>query len=565
MAEPRDPPELPELPQALAERPRRGSVQLVWLIPIVAALIGGWLAVRAVLERGPVITISFTSAEGLEPGKTKVKYKNVDIGQLTRVALSDNRAQVIATVELTRQAEEFLVEDTRFWVVRPRISAGQVSGLGTLFSGSYIGVDVGKSTTARRLFNGLDSAPIVSIDLPGRNFDLRTRDLGSLDVGSPVYLRRVRVGQLVAYELEPDGSSVRIKIFINAPHDRNVNADTRFWKASGFDVAIDASGVRVDTQSLAALLFGGVSFETPPVAGSAAAPADKIAFTLFSDRDQAMRHPDASEETYVLVFDESVRGLLPGAPVDFRGVVVGEVIAVLLDTDPATQDVRVPVEVKLYPERLRTRYRRDAPPGEPRHQTLIERLVERGLRAQLRTASLLTGQLYVALDFFPKAPRVKLDWKQSPVALPTAPSSIEELQGALTAIARQLEKVPFDALGADLQRALTQLDATLQALERSLASADKVMQRLDTEIAPEARAALAELRRTLAAAERTLGNADRTLGNADRTLSTDAPFQHELRDALREVTRAAESMRTLTDYLERHPEAILRGRRQGSE
>lgn len=558
MAEPSDPPELPEVPQALAERPRRGSVQLVWLIPIVAALIGGWLAVRAVLERGPVITISFASAEGLEPGKTKVKYKNVDIGQLTGVALSENRAQVIATVELTRQAGEFLVEDTRFWVVRPRISAGQVSGLGTLFSGSYIGVDVGKSSKARRVFNGLDSAPIVSIDLPGRNFDLRAQDLGSIDVGSPVYLRRVQVGQVVAYELEPDGRSVRLKIFINAPHDRNVNADTRFWKASGFDIALDSSGVRVDTQSLATLLFGGVSFETPQRPGTAAASADKVAFTLFQDRDQAMRHPDTSEETYVLVFDESVRGLLPGAPLDFRGVVVGEVTAVLLDADPATNDVRVPVEVKLYPERLRTRYRRDAPPGEPRHQTLVDRLIERGLRAQLRTASLITGQLYVALDFFPQAPRVKLDWKQSPVAFPTAPSTVEELQGALTAMARQLEKVPFNALGADLQRALQQLDGTLQALNRSLASADKVVQQLDTEVAPEARAALAELRRTLAAAER-------TLGHADRTLSTDAPIQHELRDALREVTRAAESMRTLTDYLERHPEAILRGRREGPE
>lgn len=558
MAEPRDPAELPEVPQALAEQPRRASLQLVWLIPIVAALIGGWLAVRAVLERGPVITISFTSAEGLEPGKTKVKYKNVDIGQLTSVALSENRAQVIAAVELTRQAEEFLVEDTRFWIVRPRISAGQVSGLGTLFSGSYIGVDVGKSTKSRRVFDGLDSAPIVSIDLPGRNFDLRAQDLGSLDVGSPVYLRRVQVGQVVAYELEPDGKSVRVKIFVNAAHDRNVNANTRFWKASGFDVALDASGVRVDTQSLATLLFGGVSFETPQEPGTSPAPADKAVFTLFADRDQAMRHPDTSEETYVLAFEESVRGLHPGAPVDFRGVVVGEVTAVLLDTDPATNEVRVPVEVKLYPERLRTRYRRDAVPGEPRHQALVDRLVERGLRAQLRTGSLLTGQLYVALDFFAKAPRAKLDWKRNPVAFPTAPSTIEELQGALTAIARQLEKVPFDALGADLQRSLKQLDATAQTLDRSLASADKVIKRLDTEIAPEARAALAELRRTLAAAERTLGNADRTLGS-------DAPVQHELRDALREVTRAAESMRALADYLERHPEAILRGRRQETE
>jgi len=543
---------LQALPEALATPPRRAALPLIWLIPLVAVLIGGWLAVRAVLERGPTITITFSTADGLEPGKTKVKYKNVDVGELRDVAFTDDRERVLATVELTRNAESMLVADTRFWVVRPRVTGSQVSGLSTLLSGSYIGMDVGRSEKSSRAFVGLETPPIVTLGLPGRLFDLQASDLGSLDIGSPVYLRRVRVGQVVAFELKADGSGVAVTIFVNAPYDQYVGRNTRFWHASGVDLALDASGLRLNTESLATLILGGVAFETPadrPVAGEA---PERTEFRLFADRTQAMKLPDTAEETFVLVFDESVRGLLAGAPVDFRGVVIGEVTAINVASNSESGDVQIPVRIRLYPQRLSGSRRAGEPTANPK---LIDALVQRGLRAQLRMGNLLTGQLYVALDFFPHAGRAHLDRNVAPPRIPTVAGSLNELQDTLRNAARRIEKLPLEAIAADLRKTLASADATMRRLDTTLStgdgalrSADRLAQRLDAEIAPDVRAALADARRTLSAAE--------------RILASDAPMQRDLRETLRQVSRAAEAMRAVADYLERHPDALLRGRQE---
>jgi paraquat-inducible protein B len=546
------PPQLPDsadIPQARVTPHRRWSLQLVWLIPIVAALIGGWLAVKAVLERGPTVSISFSTAEGLEPQKTRVKYRSVDIGRVTAVGFSEDRTRVVATVELSKQAEPFLVADTRFWVVRPRVSGTQISGLGTLLSGAYIGMDVGASTAPARQFTGLDVPPIVAVDLPGRQFELHADDLGSLDVGSPVYFRRVQVGSVVAYELDGDGAGVQLRVFINAPYDRHVKADTRFWQASGFDVALDANGIKLNTESVASVLLGGVAFQTPAESAPAPPAQGDTRYTLYPDRGKAMRLPDTAEETYTMVFDESVRGLSVGAPVDFRGVVVGEVAAIDIDFDPASADVRIPVEVRLYPDRLRGKAKR----GAAARGVLIGRLVARGLRAQLRSGSLLTGQLFVALDYFPDQPRAALRMRAGHAEIPTAPSSLQELRATLLGLAHKLEKLPLEATLADARKALKVLEGTLAATERAV-------KRVDSDVTPQAGRALADLSRTLAGAQKTLAGAQRSLAGVDGLLAEDAPMQRDLRATLREISRAAEALRSLADYLERNPGAILRGR-----
>ncbi len=532
-------PELPEIPAAVAVPRRRWSPSLVWLIPIVAAVIGGWLAVKGILERGPTVTISFNTAEGLEAGKTRIKYKDVDIGLVKSIALAEDRKGVVVTAELTKQAEDFLVEDTRFWVVRPRVAGGSVSGIGTLFSGAYIGFDAGKSAEQRREFIGLETQPVVTAGLPGRHFILTSEDLGFLDIGAPIYFRRIPVGQVVAFELDKDGAGVTFKVFINAPYDRYVTGNTRFWQASGVDVTLDAGGFRVNTESLASILIGGIAFQTPLDSTLAPQARENTAFTLFADRALALKHPDTVVETYRLVFRESVRGLSVGAPVDFRGFVIGEVAALNIELDSATNEVGMVVHIYLYPERFRRR-NADAQVAIDSKATL-EAMIARGLRAQLRTGNLLTGQLYVALDFFAKAPKAKLDWNAKPVELPVMPASLQELQATLAEITKKLEKVPFEGIGTDLRQ-------TLQSLDRTLQNTDKLVQRVDREVAPEARAAIEDARRTFAAAE--------------RTLAADAPLQQDARTALRELTRAAEALRVLADYLERHPEALLRGKKE---
>jgi paraquat-inducible protein B len=538
--------DLTEIPAAIPDRGRRWSVQFIWIVPIVAALIGGWLVVKGILERGPTITITFKTAEGLEAGKTKIKYKNVDVGEVKMVKLSEDRHRVVATAEIVKEAEPYLVEDSRFWIVRPRVAGGQVSGLGTLFSGSYIGLDIGNSDTQRREFIGLDTPPIFTADVPGRHFVLESKDLGSLGIGSPVYYRQVEVGSVVAHDLNKDGNAVTLKVFINAPYDEYVTSNTRFWNASGIDIALDATGIKVDTQSLASILIGGIAFEAPP-GSPLAPPADENhTFALATNRSQAMKLPDSLAVHAMLYFKDSLRGLSIGAPVEFRGIVIGEVQSMSVEFDEEQGDFRFPVGITIYPVRLIAMVSGGAKTAHDPAQRRArwDLLVDRGLRGQLRTGSLLTGQLYVAIDFFPDAPKAHMDWTKTPPGLPTVVGSMTEVQETLSRLARTIEKVPLDQIGADLRQ-------SLRILNRTLENADRFVRRLDTDITPTARTALEEARKTFKAAE--------------QTIASDAPLQQDMRTMLRELSRTAQSLRALADYLERNPEALIRGKRGGGK
>lgn len=530
-----------DLPEAIAAAPHRWAPSIVWLVPIVAAAIGAWLAVHALLERGPDITVTFKSADGIEAGKTKVKYKSVDVGQVTTISISKDREHVVVSARMAKDAESFLRSDTQFWVVRPRIAGGSVSGLSTLLGGTFIGMDAGKAEDTQRDFKGLEVPPVVTPGVPGRQFVLHGADLGSLEVGTPVYFRRVEVGRVVAFSLDKDGHGVTVKVFIDTPYDQYVNYNSRFWQASGVDLTLNASGVKLDTQSLVSILIGGLAFETLPDA-PVSPPADAdAAFELFDSRAAAFAPSTASYYTFVLYFSESVRGLEKGAPVDFRGVNLGEVHDIDIEFDRATKTVRIPVIVRLYPDRLLRREIRPTPtPEQLERREVVDAMVARGMRAQLRTGSLLTGQLYVALDFFPHAKPAQVNWAAAPPTIPTVPGSLTNLETSLTSVMDKLDKIPFEDIAKDLRVALRQLESALKA-------AEQLVQRVDTELTPEAKDALIEAKRAMAA--------------AGRVMASDSPLQEDARQALREITRAARSLRVLTDYLERHPESLIRGKR----
>ncbi len=530
------PPGPPELPEAVATRRSRWRMQAVWLVPLVAVLIGGWLAVKAILEQGPTITISFETGEGLDAGKTKLKFKNVDIGVVKSVTLSRDHRNVVATAELSKDATGLLVDDTRFWVVRPRISGGTVSGIGTLLSGSFIGMDVGTSTKSRRDYVGLESPPVFASGVPGREFILKGDDMGSLDVGSPIYFRRLQVGQVTSYKLDDNGKGVTMHVFVNAPYDKYVQIDTRFWQASGVDVSLDATGVKINTQSLVAILIGGLAFQSPDDTADQPEADASAEFTLFSDKTEAMKRHDRIVDNYVLNFKESVRGLSVGAPVDFLGIVVGEVSGIHTSFDPVTKQFSIPVDIKLFPERFTSRFASGTAGGrltnDAGRQQLAQVLVDHGLRAQLRTGNLLTGQLYVALDFFPNAAKAKMDWNSNPPAWPTVPGGLQSLQDSVTTLIAKLNKIPFEAIGNDAHQTLRDADALLK--------------RLDTEVAPQA--------------TQTLAAAKSALDSANNALQPDSALSQNTGDAMKELARTAAAFRTLADYLERHPEALIRGK-----
>ncbi|MFM0716981.1 MlaD family protein [Paraburkholderia strydomiana] len=534
MAGSNDESDVPDLPAAEPVPRSRWRMQLVWLVPIVAVLIGGWLATKAVLERGEKISISFKTGEGLEAGKTKLKFKDVDIGVVDAVSLSPDHKNVVAVAEVARDAASLMVDNTRFWVVRPRISGGTVSGLGTLLSGSYIDVDVGNATKARRSFVGLEEPPVFASDVPGREFTLKGSGLGSLDVGTPVYFRRLRVGQIASYQLDPDGRGVTLKVFVNAPYDRFVKTDTRFWHASGVDMAFDTNGVRIETQSIVSIIIGGVAFESPPGSQEEAdAPAD-TRFELYATRADAMRQHDRIVDKYIVNFIDSVRGLTVGAPVDFRGVVIGEVTAIYTRFDPANNRFSIPVEIQIYPERFTSRYQGDRTGGrisdDPRG--VANYLVEHGFRFQLRSGNPLTGQLYVALDHFPDAPKATIDWSKTPPELPAIPRTLQSLQDSVTRLLAKLNNIPFEAIGNDTRTMLR--------------STNTMISQLNNEVVPKARD--------------TLASAQSTLDSANTALQPDSSLQQSTEEAMHELTRTAATLRTLADYLSRHPEALVRGK-----
>ncbi|CAB3772732.1 PqiB family protein [Paraburkholderia solisilvae] len=538
MARPPDSPP-PELPEALAVPRSRWRVQWIWLVPVVAVLIGVWLAAQAILQQGPTITISFKTGEGLEAGKTKIKFKDVDIGVVKSVALSKDYTRVIATAELTRDASRMLVDDTRFWVVRPRVSGGTVSGIGTLLSGAYIGTDIGKTKRERRDYTGLETPPVFASDVPGSEYVLKSDDLGSVDVGTQIYFRRLQVGQVTSYELDPNGRGVTMRVFINAPYDKFVTPNTRFWHASGVDVTLNTEGVKVNTQSLVSILVGGLAFQTPPDSPDESPAPAHTTFQLFGDRTEAMKMHDRIVQTYVFNFKESVRGLVVGAPVDFRGITIGEVSAIHTRFDPITRQFSIPVEIRLYPERFTSRYESEPRGGRltrsPREMT--DFLVSRGMRAQLKTGSLITGQLYIALDFFPNAPKAEVNWDRDPPELPTVSSGLQSLQESVTDLIARMNKIPFESIGKNAQQ--------------TLARADALLQNFDSQLVPQARD--------------TLTAARATLDSANTALQPDSALQQDTADAIRELSRTAASLRALAEYLERHPEALIRGKAESGK
>ncbi|MCG6535265.1 MAG: MlaD family protein [Syntrophales bacterium LBB04] len=448
--------------------------------------------------------------------------------------------KVVVTAKIDKSDAELLVDDARFWIEQPRASLSGISGMGTLLSGNYIALEPGKSKKKRLEFTGLEVPPAITIDQPGKRFMLQANSLGSIGSGSPLYYRQLNVGQVIGYDLAEDGGLIQIEVFVREPYDKYVTNDTRFWQAGGIDVSLGAEGLSVRTQSVLSMLIGGIAFETPPSAEEPKPANEKTVFELFSSRTEALANPESIVSSWVLYPSESLRGLSVGAPVTYRGLPMGEVTDVGFEYSPEANSARPRVDVVVYPTRLLKHIKKS--PGleakvkvEKWRHTFLQAEVDRGLRAQLRSGSLLTGQLYVALDIFPDAPKVKIDWTKSPTELPVMPSGLQELQNKVNSILTKIDKMPIEAIGEDVKNSLARLDG--------------VLKRIDGETLPEVKTTLEELKRVLASIDATM-------------VGKDAPTQQQLREALQEISKAAQGVSGLTEYLQKNPEALIRGKRQ---
>lgn len=519
--------------------PKRSGFSWIWLLPIVAALVGASLVLRGWLLTGPTIEIYFESAEGLVVGQTKLRYRDVEVGHISAIKVSSDRRGVVVTAQLELDGSEYITqEQSRFWVVRPRLGLSGVSGLGTLLSGAYIGVDAPQKrdkAAAKFEFKGLETPPEIIGGRPGTRYLLTAANLGSLDLGSPVYNQGIQVGQVVGYEFNEGGEGVRVQVFVDAPHDKFITDSTRFWNVSGVNMSLDGGGFTVRTHSLVAALAGGIAFERSDMGFNHRVPANTY-FELFSSREQALAEPDGLAVELHFKFHQSTRGLQPGSGVEFRGIELGSIYDIALEYDFDNKSFYALAKARIYPQRLGNVYQRvalAARKGDDPVSSLFGPMIKRGLRAQLRPSNLLTGKQYIALEFFDKVPAVTFDQEQTPIVVPTIAGDFDRLQEQVSNIVNKVSAIPFPEIGAQLEQSLKHLSS--------------VVRKLDQNSVPQV--------------NQTLKSVQDAVDKLGKILETDSALNTNLEQSLRELNRAMRSMRDLSDSLQAQPASILRGRK----
>ncbi len=555
------PGELPKIAEAVL---RRRRFNLIWLVPITAAGISLYLAVNFLSDRGPLITIGFDTADGIVAQQTEVKHRAVTLGMVENVHLSKDLKRVVVHVRMQREALPLLTDHAHFWVVRPRLTPGNISGLETLVSGAYIEVDPGDAGgTPTDDFTGLEDPPGVRSDEPGTTFWVRAPRLGSIGPGTPVFYRDVTVGEVLNYDIGDGSGPVRIRVFVRKPFDRFVHDATHFWNASGVSLSLGAQGIHLEFESLQALLSGGVAFETPRSMATSPRSAADHEFKLYATEADADSAGLADNIPLVTYFDSSVSGLARGSPVEVFGLQIGAVTDVRLMLDATTGRMRARVAFDLQPERVFAEAHvslRTAP------AEAVAALVGQGMRAVLESSNFITGQKAIALQYVPGTAG-PLGREGDMLVVPSQGGGLDNITASISDIATKLDKIPFDEIGHDLANTLKSVDRTvsgpdvqnaLRKLSQTLTDISGLARHADEGLAP----ALKRLPQLSADLQQALARANTLLGEGGVGANSD--MQRSLSRLLDQVNDAARSIRLLADFLDRHPEALIRGRAGGA-
>jgi paraquat-inducible protein B len=452
----------------------------IWFIPIIAAVLGLFLTVQNYLSKGPEITLVFNTASGIEAGKTKVKYRNVDIGLVTDLNLTKDNKSVELVIQLDPDVKKMLRTDTQFWVVKPRIGAEGVSGLSTLLSGGYIKLAPGNGKeTSKRIFTGLEEIPVTPAGTPGLRLTLTSESVKSLSIGDPVIYRGFTVGQVETSQVDPESHKIIYDIFIKSQYKKYVTSKTRFWNSGGVDINITTDGIHFNMESIFTLLAGGVSFDLPEDSTAGRETVDGEKFNLFPDKDSINNNPHRKHKTYIVTFQESIRGLNYGAAVEYRGIPVGRVVKIMIQEVAESSEFSVngpkpiPIKIRLTPALFKMA---DTQVGVDRMSTAINHAVnDLNLRATLKTSSLLTGQRYINLDFHPNDKPKKLGQLMGLEVIPSVAGGIDDIQQQINALLKKLNALPLNSLVDSADGFLQQFEKTLAAADTAMDNANKIL------------------------------------------------------------------------------------------
>ncbi|HIO92359.1 MAG TPA: MCE family protein [Leucothrix mucor] len=506
---------------------------LIWIIPLTAAIIAGWLTFKHYSERGSIITITFDKASGIEAKKTPIRYKDIQVGKVKKLSLTSDLQKVLVTAEIFPEMAENLSGDTRFWVERPRLTFQGISGLDTLLSGVHIGIDPGEKSEARDHYEGLATAPIITTGEKGRSIILNSTNLGSLNIGSPVYYHKINVGEVTSYELNDHNGSVDISIYVHAPYDKKIKTNSRFWNASGLEMELSSSGVNARMESLASLLIGGIAFDTP---------IDKLGYDLDGETSYKLyeSYKLANDDTqrlekifYVMYFDDSLHGLNPDSLIEYSGVKVGKVESIVLEKNNKNNQVKTLVKVSLFIDKFSEKKQRtDA-------ERTLQNLVSNGLKAQLTVDSLITGAQYISL-IMPKKPLAKQEIKQVFALLPTDANepAIFPTTGSLTSL------LNFDAseITDELSKAISSVTTLLNSKDvkktlKGIASTSESISKITQEL--QKKGFSGELVKTLASAQKTVDDISLLLVDTRRAINV---LQKDGSQTLRTITNVSNKL-----------------------
>lgn len=551
----------PQVPTA-AVRARKRRISLIWIIPIVTLAIGVYLAVTTLREEGPTIEITFETAEGLKSGQSQIRHKDVVLGTVRSIRLSDDYTHVIVTAEMRRGIDALLTDSAKIWVVKPRFFAGNISGLDTLLGGSYIDLLPGTVPgTPTHSFTGLEEPPVLTANTPGRTVLVRAPRIGSISAGSPVFFRDLLVGQVLGWDVGELANYVTLHVFIRAPFDRYLQAHTRFWNASGVNVSLGGNGVQVQMESLRAVLLGGIAFDNPPEANPEKADPQQV-FNLYKDEETASSAAYGRELEFESLFENSVRGLSVGATVDLRGIKIGQVTAISLRYDPQRDKAVVPVRYTVQPDRIAN----NGLAASGNMEQAMRDLVRRGLRARLVSSNLITGAQTISLDLEPDAPPAELGRDGDLFVIPSVQGGgIESITATASALLEKINSIPFREIGNNLNGTLAglngiangrELHEALTNLQSALSAVQDFTQKLEHDTQP----ALARLPAIAQGLQDTVARANKLLGGVDTGYGGDSRFKRDLDRLLAQLNDTASSVRVLADLLTRHPEALIRGR-----
>ncbi len=511
------------------------------MVPILALFIGSWLVYRNFSAKGPVARVGFETADGIAAGKTDVRCRSVKVGIVKAVKLTDDLQSVVVSVELDPDSEPLLRNGTHFWVVRPRVSTTDISGLGTLLTGAYIELDPGaRDAGVCNDFKGLETPPATNRNIPGRRLVLTAEEAGSLVAGSPIYYRGLEVGRIESRKLDADGKTVTYDAFIREEYSMLVKENTRFWNTSGIDISAGADGFKVRTPSLQAMVSGGATFGVPEGLIPGKAAADGTTFTLFTDEDAATGSAFNPTMKFLLLFDQTVRGLSRSAPVEFRGIVIGRVADISLDYLKNPADSRIPVVIEIDPSLLR---RENAEKLTTPDSEFLESLVKQGLRASLKPGSLLTGALFVDLDYYKDALPANLAKEGELTTLPTVSSGLVELQAKVTAMLDRIQALPMESIVNKFGIAADEATATMAEFKETAAAAKKTLEDPSFQKLPaDLRAAVAQLDKSIS------------------SVGPDGPIQGDLLRTLEELRSALRTLNAVATTVDEKPNSILFGR-----